>query len=149
MQSKLPSHFIEEPRTVGSGSDQEEESGKIFSIIDSLIDEPVRQLLILMSEHGIDLPVDRSRNYSFHASFNDGSWITGGISPRDMADKLEGTDLIEIKARGPSILITDTGNKFVSWLISNNRKADYFDSQFGSWGTPHVPADLLNHIRRQ
>jgi len=108
-----------------------------FELINSLIDEPIRQHLILMNENNVEFPlIDTFHTYSYQTGRQDGFWSSGHFSASSLCDKLQGTDLIDIRIGGQRVLLTEKGRNFARWLVESNQQADFFQSDLGSWGVP-------------
>jgi hypothetical protein len=51
--------------------------------------------------------------------------------------KLRGTEFVVLVPDAePKLRLTDAGKKFAQWLEKSGYKADFFESEFGGWGTP-------------
>ena len=135
MRSGVPGFVIQQIKEVES---RPEDMDAQFALIDSLIEVTFRQHLICMYEESVGMP------YNFNPSLyqtgsRGGTWAKGVFSPRDFCDKLSGTDLVKLNVEGPRVELTDKGRGFAQWLIDNDRKADFYTSHLGSWGTPFSP----------
>jgi hypothetical protein len=51
-----------------------------------------------------------------------------------LCKQLPDANLLQIDLKN-NLSLTERGKSFVSWLIKNGRKAEYFWSKKGSWGT--------------
>lgn len=113
-----------------------------FAVISSLIDNGLKQHLILMHETGKRLPLtDIFDPDSPYETGNSHSWMTqGGFSGRGFCEKLKGTGLVEIELDS-MISLTPLGHEFSRWLIESGEKAEFYKGAFGSWG--EMPANRL------
>ncbi len=102
-----------------------------FSLIDSMADDAWCQCIILMHETGKDVPRGTQYVYEhYDARAGSGSLASFG------SESFEGTGVVRSAGGGRLISLTDEGKLFAKWLIRKGRKADYFWSPVGSWGTP-------------
>jgi hypothetical protein len=129
-QRGVPTAIADKITTAESKPEDEEPR---FSLIDSLIDEPVRQHLILMDEQKTRIPFSGF----FGPRYEIGSGLafaSGSISGQELCKNLNGTELIELSTDGPSVVLTDIGHRFAKWLVNNERKAAFMKSDLGGWG---------------
>ena len=154
MKGPVPSRVVEQIEMVNQLEQAPQNAEATFKLIDSLVDESIRQHLILMREKNVALPFrDEYFGQRFELSRNDGHFQTGGISGKEIAEKLKGTDLVRIDATDLKVRLSDLGNDFADWLIRTNRKADYLRTFFGGWGEQRLPKGMppgfLEHIQGQ
>lgn len=114
----------------------------LFGVMDSLIDDVHRQLLILMHQDSVELPFINYFGASYEVARRNGSWASGGLNAQEFAKKLDGTNLLQIRASGPSVSLTQLGHEFAAWLLSGGRRADYLATPFGGWGERMVPEGM-------
>ncbi|MEZ5944059.1 MAG: hypothetical protein R3C18_21925 [Planctomycetaceae bacterium] len=112
-----------------------------FALIDSLIDDIAKQLLILMVEKDVTLPFAEYYyiRYQFRTKAN---ICSGSISTQNFRRQLEGTGLIDLNVQGPTIELTVKGRQFAQWLLDQDGKADFFHSDVGSWGERSLPEGM-------
>jgi len=154
MKGSVPSRIAQQIEMVNLLEQSPQNAEATFKLIDSLIDESIRQHLILMREKNVALPF-RSEifGHRFELAKNDGHFQFGGISGKEIAEKLKGTDLVRIDSSDLKVHLTDLGVSFADWLVQTNRKADYFKTFFGGWGERRLPqgmpSELIEHVQRQ
>jgi hypothetical protein len=140
-----PKHFVEAirgPNTrvasqielVERANSEPDNQEATFAVIDSLIDDTYRQMIILMHENSVKIPYVELFSSRYELAWKSGKWSGGGFSSQEFARKLDGTDVLEIEPSGPSVCLTSIGCEFGQWLIDHGRKADFFETPFGSWG---------------
>ena len=111
----------------------------MFGVMDSLIDDVHRQLLILMHEEGKELPFVNFFGAGYELSRLSGEWSGGGLNTQEFAKKLNGTDLVTIVASGPSVALTQQGHEFSRWMLEQGRRSDFFATPYGGWGERRLP----------
>lgn len=114
----------------------------MFAVINNLIEDFPRQLIILMHEKKLPIPFVGYSGGRYGVGRKTGQWSGGTLNTQDFARKLEGTDLLRIEARGPTVLLTDLGHEFAQWLLENECRADFFETPFGGWGDQIRPPGL-------
>ena len=110
-----------------------------FSLIFHLTDEHRRQIIILMHEKQVRLPL------AGHLTYQTGrgqSFSGGGFSGQDMTTKLKGTGLLEIDSGSLSVRLTTYGHEFAEWLVKVGKKADFLVTPVGGWGEAVFPKGL-------
>lgn len=139
MRGQLPERVVEQlsmvERIEASPGDQTAQ----FALINSLIDEPVRQHLILMHEKNVTFTLSEFGWHRYETGTAGSSWAGGGMSGKDLCKKLDGTGLISVTTKGPSVELTDMGHRFAQWLIDSGEKAEFLQTPFGGWGTAKRP----------
>jgi len=154
MKGPVPTRIAQQIEMVNRLEQSPQNAEATFKLIDSLIDESIRQHLILMREKNFALPFrEEFFGQRFELAKNDGHFQTGGISGKEIAEKLKGTDLVRIDSSDLKVHLSDLGNSFADWLVQTNRKADYFRTFFGGWGERRLPQGMppgfLEHFQGQ
>jgi len=119
---------------IEKASNEPDNQDATFAVIDSLIDDTYRQMLVLMYEQQMRIPFVNYFGARYELAWKSGKWSGGGFNAQDFAKKLDGTGLLRIEASGPSVCLTPLGNEFARWLVENGKKADFFETPFGTWG---------------
>jgi hypothetical protein len=114
----------------------------LFGVMDSLIDDAHRQILILMHQDNLELPYINYYGARYEVARLNGSWASGGLNVQEFAKKLDRTNLLTIRASGPGVSLTQLGHEFAAWLLSGGRRADYLATPFGGWGERIVPEGM-------
>jgi hypothetical protein len=119
------------PQTVSANIDET----ATFQIIHDLLDPSAEQFLIWMHENKRSLKrsgiVGWGIKYIY--GFKEGGAGQGHFSIGDLAKKVPDAGLLAADLRD-NISLTERGGTFADWLKSQNHKADYFESDVGSWG---------------
>jgi hypothetical protein len=140
MRGRIPEVFAEQ---VIDAEAMLQDDSATFSLIDSLIDESIRQHMILMRIKNVQIPFDVSfLAMRFETGKAETSWSSGGISASEITKKLGGSGLVAVDPLGPAVGLTDLGKKFADWLISKGRQNDFYASPLGGWGEVKRPPDL-------
>lgn len=136
--SPMVAEQVQMVRQVGEFPDNKDAQ---FCLIDSLIDDVSRQHLILMFEQHIEIPFSHfSQSHRYELGTRNESWAGGVLSGRDLFRKLEGTRFLEPPSHNrQNIRLTDDGKQFAKWLTNKGKKTEFFQTPFGSWGTPFRP----------
>jgi hypothetical protein len=116
---------------------RDDDESTVFPLMDSLVDETFKQFIILMHEGAKSL--DRSRD-PFYAPLKfelatENSGAQGMLNVNDFCKKLAGTELLQADINN-SVSLTRRGHSFADWLVTHGKKAMYFSSEMGQWGTP-------------
>lgn len=106
-----------------------------FELVASLLDDSSRQLLILMHDRLITLPLDQSVEVKFDLPGEAARTEKCRVSIAQFSETLEGTKFVSA-SDDRLVSLTDTGHAFAEWLIENGEKALHFASEFGEWGVP-------------
>ena len=154
MKAPVPLRVAEQMKMVARIEESPQNAEATFKLIDSLIDESIRQHLILMREKNAALPFrDGYFGQRFELGRNDGHFQVGGISGKDIAEKLKGTDLVQIDSSDLTVKLTQLGKDFADWLVRTERKADYLRTFFGGWGERKLPEGMprgfIEHLEGQ
>lgn len=136
MRGIVPDQIVERVRDAEA---KPKDDSAQFALMDSLIDEAVRQHLLLMHDKKVKIPITDYWGGRFETGKGDGSWMSGTISGREIAKRLGGSGLVTIEPSGPSVQLTDMGDRFAAWLAINGRRNDFYTSHLGGWGTPKRP----------
>lgn len=149
MRQGIPDRVKEQKAMVSAVERDPENAEAKFKLIDSLIDDEIRQHLILMKEKGIDLPYGGFYGPKFELG-GERHWQSGMFDGAKFAKTLAGTNIVELTMDGPALHLTDFGAKFAEWLLANDRKCAYYQSDFGTWGErvlpPGAPMDFVRHM---
>lgn len=109
-----------------------------FLIVADLLGEPANQFFIQMFELNCSFSKGASHwePAEFYEWANSNSQIggQGGFRMETLCKQLPDANLLQIDLKN-NLSLTERGKSFVSWLIKNGRKAEYFWSKKGSWGT--------------
>jgi hypothetical protein len=139
MRGKLPVRLSEQISMVEQVEAKPNDQVAQFKLINSLIDEPARQHLILMHEKGVTLRIGDFFGHPFETGSNGKGWTSGTISGQSLCERLNGTGLIELASDGPAIQLTKAGHEFAKWLTDSGLKATFLTTPMGGWGTPFRP----------
>ncbi len=139
LRGAQPDRIREQRQLLEQLDEQPDNTENEFTIINSLVDDPVRQFMILMHEQDVKLPMSDYYGNKYDTGHECGPWASGVISGQDFAKKLSGTDTVDIDPNGPVVLLNSRGHEFAKWLVDNGHKAAYMESNFGGWGTPNRP----------
>jgi len=120
----------------------------LFSLIDTLVTEDVRQNLILMrrSDDLLDISNIDELGMSHHYEIitrNKGISV-GYFSPDKFVRSLKGTELIKLSGGNDKLFLTQRGKDFTDWLISLEKDAETFNSTLGSWGKKQKVSDVMS-----
>lgn len=146
-----PKHFVDAMKgilpdrvadQIAEAKANPEDDSAQFALMDSLLDDAIRQHLILMRDKNLSIPVTDFWGPPFETGAADRSWMTGVISGREIAKKLAGSGLVIIEPKGPSVQLTDLGSKFADWLVATGKRNEFYSSQLGGWGAPKRPEGL-------
>lgn len=106
-----------------------------FQVICDLLDEPPRQILILMHETG--QPIRRESMFgpglSYAYAMSDRSCGHGHFSVDGLCKKVPDANLLTVDLRD-NVSLTQRGDEFAKWLVETGKKALYFHCPLGSWG---------------
>ena len=147
MRGKVPDQVVQQLKDAEA---EPKDDNAQFLLMDSLVDEAIRQHLVLMKEKALKLPFNDFWGVKFETGNEvKGTWMTGGISGREIAKRLGGSGLVAIDPQGPTVYLTDLGVSFANWLVTNGRKNNYYESAYGGWGVVKrpeaLPLDFLKH----
>lgn len=150
VEAVSPSQRIREQiQLVEKASNEPENRNAMFAVINSLIDDFHRQLIILMHEKQTTIPFIVYFGPRYELARKSGEWSGGGFSTQEFARRLDGTDLLRIEARGPSVSLTQLGHEFGKWLLDNRCRADFFETPFGGWGDRIRPEGIPPEFYKQ
>jgi hypothetical protein len=110
----------------------------VFSLIASLVDEPLLQLVIIMRDDNVRIAY-RESEYSQYYYGTERGFASGMFDPVGFVKRLQGTNLVNINANGPVIELSSSGKRFADWLLAKGKKAKFMSSPLGNWGTPEDP----------
>jgi hypothetical protein len=113
-----------------------------FALMDSFLDDVMRQHLIMMKEKNVGIPFKNYAGINYETGRAGGSWSSGGISGREIAKRLGGSGLVSVTPDGESVSLTPLGGRFSDWLVANGKRNDYYSSELGGWGEVKRPAGL-------
>lgn len=113
-----------------------EDEAKWFGLIDSLLEEEIKQHLILMREQGVTIPLSKTLYYILSGCRNGKRFQkTGEVDGQEVCNRLSETELITVEPRGPAMKLTPRGERFADWLIQQGKKVENFESDgLGKWG---------------
>ena len=104
-----------------------------FTLIDSMSGDVEIQIVILASETEKDIP----KHLKYVYEFDDLRAGNGQFGMMTNEARLEGTGIFDLAGgAGNYLRITDEGKRFAQWLIKKGRKASFFWTPIGSWGSP-------------
>ena len=101
-----------------------------FSLIDTMADDAEIQSVIFMYEYEKDLTA-----FSFYIHAYKHGGMGSGAAPFSTKGRLEGAGIVR-RSSSSRWSLTEEGKRFAAWLIERDRKADYFWTEAGGWGTP-------------
>lgn len=139
MRGKLPERVSEQISMAELVEAKPTDKTAQFKLIDSLIDEPARQHIILMHERDISLRIGDFFGHQFETGREGKGWTSGNLSGQSLCEKLNGTGLIELASKGAAIQLTKSGHEFAEWLVESGLKATFLVTPLGSWGEPFRP----------
>lgn len=131
MRGKIPDQLVHQ---ISEAEAKPTDNTVQFVLIDSLIDEAIRQHVILMNEKHVSIPILDSFGTRFETGKANNSWMSGGISGREIGKRLGGSQLIDVDLANTSIHLTELGQKFARWLVETGKRNDYYSSNLGGWG---------------
>lgn len=132
---------IENAKKLESNPDDKESK---FSLIYSMSDKLDWQFLILMHEREKEI----SKHSSFVYEFGDDSAGTGSLAFGDKF-RLEGTGVVEITAGGSEYALTEEGHAFAEWVLSKGKRASFFWTPVGHWGTPKEDGPAAEYLAKR
>ncbi len=120
------------------------------ALIYSLLSAYVTQLIILMYESDISLPVEKeSECYCYYGMIRKGETIERGSSMSKISNivgELKYTKYFKVvDNNGLKVVLTKRGKRFAEWLVRNGKKRTYFTCEYGNWG--NVPPDVLKQAK--
>lgn len=118
----------------------------LFSLMDNLLPEDVKQHVILLHKEGeIDIsePDEMGWTHGYEFITRTKGVSFGSFDPRKFLSKLAGTNLISLSGSRKKIFITERGRQFAEWLISHEKDAETFKSDIGSWGKDQRAIDVI------
>lgn len=122
----------------------------LFSLMEHLISEDVKQHLILISRIGGELDISRpnpnDRTHSYEIVTRQKGISFGTFSPREFLAKLEGTQLVMTTEGESKLRLTNRGSQFVKWLVEHEKDAKMFWSDMGGWGERKSLPDLMKEL---
>jgi hypothetical protein len=139
MRGRLPDQIAQQ---IEEAEAMPQDEAAQFALIDGLIDDAIRQHLILMREKMVSIPITEYFVVRFETGKANGSWMSGGISGTEIVKKVGGSGLVSIDVTGPSVKLTEMGIRFASWLVEKGRRNDYYASKLGGWGAVKRPEDI-------
>ena len=123
-----------------------------FNAIAGLLTDADRQLLILMNQDGLSLPLAglpihdtasfqyNSLEYAFVRSDGlFGGFGTGPVNMSNLAQRMKATGFFDADVEG-QIALTTRGREFARWLVENSYKATYVKFRDHGWGERPVDA---------
>ncbi|MGH7774968.1 MAG: hypothetical protein ACREQA_22300 [Candidatus Binatia bacterium] len=136
LRSALPKKVSEQLKLAADVQKRSLDEEALFALVDSFIEHNFRQHLILMHEFKQAIPYSDSRGHKYAYEMGTIASGEGVFGVDEFVEQLEATGFIELSPKGPVVKLTDLGHGFAEWLGRHNRKATYFVSPFGQWGTP-------------
>ena len=136
IRSALPKKVSEQLKLIAEAQKGSFDDEARFALIDNFIEDNFRQHLILMHEFKQAISYSDSRDHKYAYEMGTNAAGEGMFDVTDFVERLEPTGFIELSPKGPVVKLTDLGHRFAEWLGRNGRKATYFFSPFGQWGTP-------------
>lgn len=119
----------------------------LFSLIDNLIAEDLKQHLVLMRRSGDKLDIsdvdDKGFTHRYEIVTRGKGFSVGLFSPASFFQKLKGTELVSVPGGGDKLFLTDRGKKFADWLIEHEKDAETFNSAKGRWGKEQSIAEVM------
>lgn len=145
MRGNGESMIQETIETVKRAEQNPNDKASKFDLIYSLTDELDWQFLILMHERKIELP--RSSTYVYE--FENRSAGSGQLSIFGDKFKLEGTGIVETTAGGRDIRLTPEGHEFADYILKKGKKASFFWTPSGHWGTPKPGESGESYLKKR
>ncbi len=142
MRGKLPERVTEQIDMVEQVEARPSDQSAQFKLINSLIDEPARQHIILMAEIDLQMRIDDFFGVPYETGTEGRGWTTGSMSGKNLCEKLNGTGLIELGNKGAAIQLSKAGRDFAKWLTDSGLKATFLTTPLGSWGKPFRPEGM-------
>ncbi len=142
MRGKLPERVSEQISMAEQVEAKPTDKTAQFRLIDSLIDEPARQHIILMHDKDMSLQIGDFFGHQFETGREGKGWTSGNMSGQSLCEKLNGTGLIELASKGAAIQLTKSGHEFAEWLVGSGLKATFLATPMGSWGEPFRPSGV-------
>ena len=142
MRGRLPERVSEQISMAEQVEARPTDQSAQFRLIDSLIDEAVRQHIILMHEKDIPLQIGDFFGHYYETGKQGKGWSTGSMSGQTFCEKLNGTGLIELASKGSAIQLSKMGHEFAKWLIDSGMKATFLSTPLGGWGVPYRPPGM-------
>ena len=139
MRGKLPERVSEQINMAEQVEAKPTDKTAQFKLIDSLIDEPARQHIILMHEKDMSMRIGDFFGHQFETGREGKGWTSGNMSGQSLCEKLNGTGLIELAGKGAAIQLTKSGHEFAEWLVGSGLKATFLATPMGGWGEPFRP----------
>ncbi len=143
MRGKIPDQLAEQ---ISEAEAKPTDNTAQFILIDSLIDEAIRQHVILMNEKQVAISFHDFMGPRFETGKANGSWMSGSISGREIGKRLAGSGLVSINLHDPSVTLTELGQKFAKWLVDTGKRNDYYASDLGGWGELKRPEGLTKQF---
>jgi hypothetical protein len=118
---------------IASANDPTNEEAE-FRAFHALLDQTAAQYLILMADQNTEIPaIQRGEVHHEILMPNGGFTMGSNRGQRGILGAYDRTGLVELDSRVGRI--TDKGRRFARWMTDNGGKAQYFNSDYGSWGT--------------
>jgi hypothetical protein len=133
MRTGLPSEFVKQIESI---KEDPFDKDKQFALIDGLIEDIKRQMIILMTEKNVGIPLMIPLTVY---TGSDRAWSSGLLSGYDMVQRLKGTGLVTGSVESNTTSLTEYGQEFGTWLMKTGRRAKFLKSPLGEWGEPFVP----------
>jgi hypothetical protein len=119
----------------------------LFSLMDNLIAEDIKQHIILMRrlKNRLDISdIDKRGHTHRYDIITRTKGISSGLfSPSSFFQKLNGTDLVSLSGGDDKLLLTERGQLFADWLVEHEKDAETFESEKGRWGKEQSVADVM------
>lgn len=149
MRSGVGDEMGEKIQLVGNAESKPHDRLAQFQLADALIEEPVRQFLILMHEKSLDLPILPIYDGIPWKIVSETNVQSGsGFSGTELSKKIGGSKLIEPLPNLSRVRLTNLGHEFAEWLIKEGKKSRYFHTKLGEWGEPTYPQGFPKQFKK-
>jgi len=123
-----------------------------FQLLQSMLGDFQKQLLILMHEESAAIPYasgwTSDLRYQVLTSGASPSFSVGMFIPERISQDLAGTGTIEMDLErfGPQLKLTAFGHEFAKWLVDNGQKAAFFETPYGKFGERRRPDGVEDEV---
>ncbi|HAS8124490.1 TPA: hypothetical protein I7665_20600, partial [Vibrio vulnificus] len=136
----LPINTVEAVSKLESGDLNNQQ---LFTVLDNLIPNGEKQVLISLYKNDGHLSFDTELNYQFITEKK--GYSTGWLEVAELNQKLQGTELLIASAHG--LILSEKGKAFALWLVEHGKQAKAFTSNVGDWGDKELIINFLNGIK--